>query len=516
MSSNPIEDPGSRNANGVTEPSSVGHEMAKAGGWMIAARLGVQAIGFISTIILARILVPADFGLVALATTFSAALQAVSEFSLDVVLIQNQSASREHYDTAWTLSICRNTALALCLAAGAPSIASLLGDQRLTLIVYFIAASTFVDGLANIGIVNFQKNLTFHKDTAFMIVGKLGGFVVTVPLAFLWKDYWALVAGLMAGSLTRLALSYLMHSYRPRLSLARWREIMNFSKWLLLNNVCAFVFSRSDTFVIGKILGAQAVGIYGIAYEIANLTTSNLVTPLRRASFPGYAKVSADLDNLRMRFLDVIALVLLIGAPMAVGIGTVASPLVHVMLGPQWLGSIPLIQVLSIYGLLSLLGTGSGPIFLATAKPQYIMYILGGSAAVMVPSLIIGVGVAGALGAAWAVTMTAALTVCIDFWLITRLLGLRITVLMSVAWRSIAASCAMVLAVLELQDYLGSPVSTAGWAVILVEVVAAGILVYAGSLFLLWALSGFPDGAERHALYPIRYGIGRLRATLTD
>src|SRR5579863_2214012 len=107
---------------------SIGREMAKGSGWTILARLGVQGIGLVSTMILARILVPADFGLVALATAVSAAVQTISEFSLDVVLIQHQGASREQYDTAWTLSVCRNLILGLCIAAGAPFVASLFGD----------------------------------------------------------------------------------------------------------------------------------------------------------------------------------------------------------------------------------------------------------------------------------------------------------------------------------------------------------------------------------------------------
>jgi O-antigen/teichoic acid export membrane protein len=112
-------------------PLDIGRAMAKGTGWTVGTQLIIQAIAMLSTMVLARLLVPADFGLVALATALSGALHAISEFSFDLALIQNQSAARREYDTAWTLSICRNAILAGVLAAGAGLIASAFGDERL-------------------------------------------------------------------------------------------------------------------------------------------------------------------------------------------------------------------------------------------------------------------------------------------------------------------------------------------------------------------------------------------------
>jgi lipopolysaccharide exporter len=117
----------------------------------------------LSTMVLARLLVPADFGLVALATALSGALHAISEFSFDLALIQNQSPARREYDTAWTLSICRNPILAGVLAAGAGLIASAFGDERLEQVVYWLALGTFFSGFQNISVVDFRKQLAFHR-----------------------------------------------------------------------------------------------------------------------------------------------------------------------------------------------------------------------------------------------------------------------------------------------------------------------------------------------------------------
>jgi lipopolysaccharide exporter len=494
-------------------PLGIGREMAKGMGWTITARFGVQGIGFLSTIILARLLMPSDFGLVALATALAAGLQAISEFSFDVVLIQNQQAGRSQYDTAWTLSVCRNAILAAALAVAAAPVALLFGDPRLQPIVYWLCVMTFLDGFQNIGIIDFRKDLAFHKDLVFMVGAKLAGFVVTVPLAILWRNYWALVAGILATSVVRVALSFTMHGYRPRITFAAWRELMHFSKWLMLNNVCAFFFSRSDTFVLGKIAGAQAVGIYSIGFEIANLVSANMLAPIRRAIFPGFAKVSDNLESLSKYFIDVLAIVMLIGTPATVGIALVAGPLVRIMLGEQWLGAIPVIQVLSISSLLTMLSAGTGPLFLAKARPHYVMWMLGGSSLLMVPLLVVGVDYAGPVGAAWAVAIANAAGIALDAWLVLRLLHLRKRRALAAIWRPLAAVLVMAFAVIELRAFWPDPETMTGWSALLAASVTVGVIVYGIVAPLLWLMSGRPDGAEANLIAALRNSVAFLSRT---
>ena len=317
---------------GATSPS-ITRELAVGSGWMVGAQLAIQVIGLISTIILARLLIPADFGLVALATTILAGLQALSELSFDIALIQNPRAGRPEYDSAWTLSACRNFLIAIGLTVAAGPIASGFDDPRLEAIIYCLAVSTFLDGFQNIGIVDFRKELKFHQDLIFRVLGKLGPFLVTVPLAFLWRNYWALVVGTLAGSLFRVILSFVMHSYRPRISFAGWRDLIHFSKWLMLANLCIFISSRAITFIISAISGAGALGIFLMSTEIACQTNTNLLAPMRRALFPGYSKIASDLGRLQYIFIDISALVFLIGTPLTIGIGLIADPLVKIALG---------------------------------------------------------------------------------------------------------------------------------------------------------------------------------------
>lgn len=484
--------------------------MVRGTSWTVGARFAVLAIGTVSTIILARLLVPADFGLVALASAFSAALQAISEFSFDVALIQNQRAEQRHYDTAWTLSIFRNVIVAIALVGGAKQIAASFGDARLVPIIYWLALATVVDGMQNIGIVDFRKELTFHRDFIFMVLGKLGSFAVTVPLAFTWRNYWALVAGMVAGSFINTSLSFAMVEYRPRLTLACWQELMRFSKWLLFSNVCSFIYGRSSTFILGKIAGEQEIGILGIAGQITSIVTGTFLAPLRRALFPSYSKVAGNFEQLQRGFTDVTAIMFVVGAPLTLGIGVVADPLVRVMLGDRWMGAIPLIQVLAVGQFFQLITAAVDPIFLATGRPHYISIVTAGRTLLVVPMLIFAIERAGALGAAYAFLVVGILTVICDFTLVVRLLHLSILRILAGWWRPSLAVFAMVTAVYEVQIGWPTSQSLGDLTVMLLAAVVVGAIVYSVCELSLWLMAGRPRGAESQLIAAVRMNVERF------
>ncbi len=478
----------------------LGRSMAKGAAWMVAMRFAIRGIGLISIAILARLLMPEDFGLVALATVLAGALSAISEFSFDVVLIQNQNADRRHYDTAWTLSIIRNAVMALTLAVFAAPISAFFEEPRLEVITYWLALATFVEGFANIGVVNFRKDLQFHKEFAFMVVTKGGMFAVTVPLAVLWRDYWALVAGIVAGAFIRMALSYLMHPYRARLSLAEWRAIMGFSKWLLLNSILFFLFYNSATFIIGKFAGARSLGLYAIAYEFANLAASELVAPIRRATFPGHAKLAADPDLLRKSFVDMVALIVTIAFPVAVGIGLTADLLVYVFLGERWLDSIELIQVLVVFAIINLFSENVWPIYIVLGRPQIVSKILAICIIAFVPLLVWAVVQAGAYGAAWAVTGAASLLFVLNVGTVLRILKISIGQIVSQMWRILFAALGMAAVVLMIRSAWPVTEHIVDKALLLGICIAAGSLTHFGVQLALWRLGGRPNGPEKTIL----------------
>jgi PST family polysaccharide transporter len=474
--------------------------MAKGAVWMVAMRLAIRFIGIISTIILARLLVPSDFGLVAMATMIYGFIEIMGEFGFDVVLIQKQNAERDYYDTAWTLSIIRGLVTSLMLFAGAGIAADFFGDQRLVDIIYVLCLVAFVAGFANIGIVDFRKAMTFGKDFQYIVSVKLCSFVVTIVLAFMLRTYWALVIGVASSTLAQLGLSYFMHPFRPRWSFARWREVMNFSKWLVLNNILIFASGRGDSLIVGKILGAATLGLYTVAYEIATMATSELVAPIRRALLPGYAKLAHDPEALRRSFVDGFALIVMIATPIAVGIGLVADPLVRIFLGDKWLATIPMLQPLAIFGLLQILSGNSGPVYLATGRPQFVTIIAAIRVGMGIPLALFATLEWGVTGAIWSLVATSCASTIGSFVLIVHLLGVSPGVLVMSVWRSAVALCAMVLFVRFTVDAFASDGGTQLVPLVLGSAIVAGAVSYIGTQLILWWFCGSPRGPERQVI----------------
>jgi lipopolysaccharide exporter len=475
---------------------SIGKKMAKGAAWLMLFTVLQRCLGLVSTIILARLLVPADFGLVAMGTSIFAGLEIVSTFSFDLALIQNQKAERKHYDTAWTFTVIFAFVNAMAMAALAIPVSEFFGEPRLVWVMYALALCALVSGFDNIGVVAFQKDLELHKEFRLGMTKKLVGFGVTVIFAYLLRSYWALIAGMFAGRVTAVALSYWLHPYRPRFSLLASGELFHFSKWLLINNILIFVNNRGVDFVVGKVAGTQALGLYSVAYEISNLPTTELVFPISRAVFPGYSKLAGDVAALRAAFLDVISLIAIITVPAGCGIGLVAEPLVFVVLGDKWVDSIALMQVLAIFGVVRALSGPTGSVYLALAKPQLISYLHSIHILVAVPMLIWLMNKYSVLGAPWAILTAAAVSFPINYIWLMRALKLSFLHLAAALWRPMVAAALMVAVGTWVQHQWLIPMRVGQSLAGLLILMAVGALVYIASVLALWKLARCPHGAE--------------------
>lgn len=492
--------------------SDLKRRMAKGAAWMVLFRFVERAIGLVSTLILARLLVPGDFGLIAMAMTIIAALELLGAYSFETALIQNQRAGRSHYDTAFTLNLLLAIVKAVLVAALAWPAAEFYGEPRLVPVMLALAASSAVQGIENIGIVNFQKDLQFDKEFRLGLYRRLAGFVATVGSAWWLQSYWALIVGITVTRLVSVTLSYTMQSYRPRLSLERAGELFNYSKWLLLNNVLIFLNNRGADFLIGRMSGAHALGLYSVSYELANLPTTELVHPIQRAMFPGYSQMAHDLDRLREAFLDVIGLMATLTLPIGLLIGALAEPMVLAMLGPRWVEAVPLIEVLAIFGVVRALHGPTGSIYLALGRPRLVAMLAVVQLVVALGLMLLWVPGMGPIGAAWSILVGASVAMAVNYALVFRHLAMSAVALPAVLWRPLGASLLMTAVVWVLSRRFGTSDSLlSAWAEFL-GLSLLGVVCYGVVLMALWVAAGRPRGAESVLLGEIRRQWERRRA----
>ena len=203
-----------------------------------------RSIAFVSTLILARLLVPEDFGVIAMASLVIGLADVFFELGVNVALIQNKTPSPAHYDTAWTLRLIQTTLAAIIVVIASPWAATYFNDPRVTLVTQVLAVSLILSGLENIGVVTFQKEMQFGREFQFLFCKRIVGFIVTIVAAWFIRSYWAMVIGALAGRTFGVALSFAMHPMRPRLSLKKFGEIFSVSQWMLVRSIGGYLSSN--------------------------------------------------------------------------------------------------------------------------------------------------------------------------------------------------------------------------------------------------------------------------------
>jgi O-antigen/teichoic acid export membrane protein len=466
---------------------------------MVLAKLAERSLGLISTLVLARVLLPKDFGIVAMAMSFVALLELLTAFGFDTTLIQKQTRDRDQYDTAWTFNILLGAAVAVLMVVLARPIANFYREPALTYVILGLAIGSVTQGFQNIGVVAFRSDMEFNKEFGFLVGKKLIGFVITIPLAFILDSYWALVIGQVAGRTGSTVLSFIVHPYRPRFTLKASSELLNFSKWLLIGNCLGYLRERSSDWVIGRASGPSSLGTFNIAYELAALPSSELAAPINRAVFPGYAKLATE-GGLRYGYLAVMGVIALLVTPAVFGLASTASLVVPLVLGPNWLDAIPILVVLSFFGLTMLVQTNAHAAYLALGRAKLAAQLNMVHVSVQLAAMIPLTYRFGAMGAASAYLVVTVIMIPISIGVTLRLLQISVLQFLAVIWRPLAAAGAMYGIVRWFIGFEPVKNDTSLLALQLAQAVLIGAVSYVSLVLALWALSGKPPGAERMAL----------------
>jgi len=487
---------------------------ALSAGWVIGWRMATRLLGLASTLILVRVLLPEDFGVVALGAAFAQTVDAMSALGTDDALIREREPTRALYDTAFTLNAMRGVITGGVVAAAAWPTAVFFGEPRLASLLLALAALAVVDGWLNIGVVDFRRDFQFHKEFLLNILPRVASVVATVAAAALFQSYWALVAGQATFRVLRVASSYRMHPYRPRFSLSAWRRLLLFSAWTWALAVVQMMQARVDAFVIGRSLGTGGVGAYALGYEIATLPTSEIVDPLGRAAYSGFSATRRE-GGTRALFNRLVASSLLVTGPAGLGLSMVADPLVRVALGERWLQVVPVVQVLSLacgvapFGNLAFMVLRTHGYFATICAVGFLALLV---KVAMIRTLLQLYGLPGAAGGAAASMVVESLTLLAVVVVTQRM---PVGPLVACCWRVVAA-CAVMTGSLWLAGlaWTGWSETFAASVSRLLASAAFGAMAYAATLGALWTAQGRPEGAEADMLGTLRRLSRRVRRNL--
>jgi lipopolysaccharide exporter len=509
----PAEDVG---LHRLKRPGSVMSRTAYGTGWVIGWRLATRALGLISTLVLVRLLAPSDFGIVTLAMSFVSGLNQISELGTENAIIRADTHDRTLYDTGFTINVIRGTFVALMLLLLAVPASHFFHSPHFKQVVMVAAAVSFLNGFENIGIVDFRRFIAFDQEFRLKIIPRIVSVATAITLAFVLRDFWALIIAILVNQVLTLILSYWMHPYRPRFTLAAWKNIASYSTMLWVNNLAGLLNNLGTRSLIGKLSGIGAVGIYEVGLEIASLPSTELVGPLTRSAFAGFAEIRKSGNSGAEMLVRIVGIMTLITLPAGVGLSLIATPLVEVAFGHQWIGAIPILQILGVALALTTFSQVSSTVFAVHAWLKAMIKINVALAVIQLSLLIALLPSHGLLGAAIAIAITQVAAQAVFFYVAIRRLEIRIREIILQIWRSVLACTIMVVTLVAFGRGWTSPTlvsaSSASVGLQLAETVLLGAAIYVASVSLLWLLTGRPRGPESDLLAQILQIFKRPRS----
>jgi O-antigen/teichoic acid export membrane protein len=496
---------------GDAPEEEVGRRVAAGSALMVIGRLAVRAIGIVSSLILVRLLVPEDFGLVGLAAAAITVAEVLTQAGIGMAVVRHPHADRALYDTAWTLNLLRCLLLGGLLAATATWQAALLGDPRIGPIIMVVALTTALDGLASAGLFRLQRELRFDRIFRYELVARLAAFAATIALAVLLQNYWCLVLGNLIARCITIPYGYWLAPHRARLCFTAWRELLHFSKWMLAANACGAIEGQAANLSIGRLVGLPALGLWQISWQVAAVPVTELAVPIRGPVYAGYARVQSDPGLLRAHFLNGFGLLAMVLTPLSVGIALTAPEVQRLALGAAFAGAAPLIALCALYASIDALAHFTFNLFIVLGEQRRMVTIHVALVLLRVPAVIAGAILGGAEGAGLALVLTGLVGAAAWHGAMARLLGYGLPALWAEAWRSFAAATVMTALLLALRPALPAGHGMMDAAFTLVILVGCGAVAHVGTQTLLWRLAGRPRGAETRAMAWAGHWLGRIR-----
>lgn len=339
--------------------------------WQAIQFGGVKLLYLLRIVVLARLLPPADFGLFAVALVALDFLLSVTNFGMVPALIQRPDATREHYESAWTVGLLRAGAVGLGLAMLAPWVAEVFGEPTAAPLLRVLALRPVVEAAASIGVAELEKNLKFRSIAFLKLTATATNAAVSIALVAP-MGMWALVAGPVAGATAYAVLSYMLAPIMPRIRLrgAAAGHLASYGRWILLT---AWVVAAGQMLLrlgISRQLGAVALGLYFMAIKVASLPSDIASQVVATVTFPVFSMVQADADRARRVFRSALLGLIAVAVPASMLIFVLAPSLAADLLGERWVPAVPVIRIVAATGILGLFGDIAVPLLKGVGRPE--------------------------------------------------------------------------------------------------------------------------------------------------
>lgn len=476
------------------------HKVAHGAAIMAIFQIASRVLDLAALLVLARLLVPADFGLVAIATSVLLVLTALTELPVIDVLVQREHLKARDVDAAFTTNIIRGLSVAGLMILLSFPFAELYGDPRLVAILCALSLVPLGKNMESPALVYALREVNYKPTANILLFGKFWGAVISIGMAFMTQSYWALIAGVTVAAIASTIWSYVLAPYRPRMEFRGVWLLLTFAGWVTLSRMFFTMSQQGDRFFIGHILGIAKLGNYTLGGDISSIATNSLATPILRPMFAGMARIHSDIERLRGAYLRSQQALTMLVLPIGVGLAVVADILVPLVLGPEWGDTRIVIWWIAPVVALQMLSLPVQAASMARARPETLALREGVALLLRLPATLLAAFYYGFEGAVIARSVTGVIIIFFNMGIARRLVGVSIPMQLLAVWRSLASAATMAAVVLLVESAMNRPADAMLRAMDLVVLVLIGGLTYGVMHLGLWWIGGRQQGAETFVL----------------
>lgn len=355
-------------------------QVANSAIWLGLSTVVIKILSFITiTLVLARVLQPADFGVVGIAWLAMNALDYFREMGIASALTYRQDADDSvASDVAFVTLLVSSIVFYFVIYLTAPWVQYFFRDSEgVTPVLRVLALTTLINGISQTPYTLLAKELDFRNKAIPEIIGGIGNSIVAITLALTGFGVWSLVGGYLTDAVLRSSLVWFFTRWRPRWRFDRkvWREMFAYGKHIVGSRLLIFGITNIDDAFIGRFLGAAPFGFYTLAYRLSNVPATHVTGLINNLMFPAFSKIQNEREHVRSVYFQTIHAVGLITIPLSIGTLVLGPTFVHQYYQGKWDAAIPAMQWLVIYGLMRSIAANMGNIYRALGKPHWLTYL---------------------------------------------------------------------------------------------------------------------------------------------
>lgn len=465
--------------------SDLKNKVVSGSAWTLFANISSQAISFLVTVVLARLLAPEDFGVVAISAVFIGVITLFQDVGMGAALIQRKDIDEDYLSTSFSVSLLAGALLAALVAVISPLVAAFYKETVLRDILLVSSLGFLLSPFTSIHTSILSRRLEFKKVALITLGTQAVSGSISVGLALSGYGLWSMVLGKIFSQPILIPVVWHVVKWRPRPRIIRkcFTDLFGFSSHLLGFNLLNFFARNLDNLIIGKYLGAQQLGYYSVAYNLMLKPLQLISWSVGKVLFPVFSSIQDDPEQTRAVYLKIIRSISLVTFPMMTGLFMVAEEFILSVYGETWRPAILPLKLLCAVGAIQSIGTTAGVIFNSQGRSDLTLKVGAVSATAIVVGFIIGLN----WGLIGLITAYIAVSVPVFFlgqFYANRLIGLSMGALFSALFPATACSGLMVMVLVALR-YLNVSlrVEVATALVILILTGATSYLIFAAKVF---------------------------------